>query len=439
MAVLETEPFMVDDGSPFERRMRLAVVSETWPPEVNGVAQTIARVVEGLRERGHAVQLVRPRQGPQDTAVAEQAPEPGAEDEGPDWHEVLMRGLPIPRYPQLKMGLPAQRALLALWKRRRPDCVHIVTEGPLGWSALAAARKLELPTVSEFRTNFHAYSRHYGMPWLAGPIAAYLRKFHNRTLCTMVPTAALKAELAAQGFRNLHVVARGVDTLRFAPERRSVALRRSWGADAGTLVALYVGRLAPEKNLDLLLSAWAALRAQRPDARLVLVGDGPAVEDMKRRCPEAHFAGVQRGESLAAHYASGDLFLFPSRTETYGNVVPEAMASGVPVLAFDLAAAGELIEHGRNGLLVRDGDDAGFLQLAAHLGRHPGELPPLGGQARRTAEAMAWSRIVEQVEQHQLSAVRSVWQGLPGERWPPALPPDASAASPTTPPPPRTA
>jgi glycosyltransferase involved in cell wall biosynthesis len=433
MAETDSEPFTIDEDAAPERRMRLALVSETWPPEVNGVAQTIARVTHGLRERGHAVQLIRPRQSARE-AVA--TPQDG--DDAP-WQEVLMRGLPIPRYPQLKMGLPAQRALLALWKRRRPDCVHIVTEGPLGWSALAAARKLELPTVSEFRTNFHAYSRHYGVPWLAGPIAAYLRKFHNRTFCTMVPTAALKAELAALGFHNLHVVARGVDTQRFDPARRSLDLRRQWGADTQTLVALYVGRLAPEKNPELLLAAWNALRAQRRDARLVLVGDGPAAEELRRRCPEAHFAGVQRGDALAAHYASADLFVFPSRTETFGNVVPEAMASALPVLAFDLAAAGELIEHGRNGMLARDGDEAGFLQLAEHVARRPGELPALGAQARRSAEAMSWSRIVEQVEAHQLRAVQAAWRGLPGAPQPETGLPDASAASATRRRPPRTA
>jgi glycosyltransferase involved in cell wall biosynthesis len=248
----ELESFTVEEAAPAERRLRIAVVSETWPPEVNGVAQTIARVVEGLRENGHTVQLIRPRQGGHDGAGSE-----GAEAEDGPWHEVLMRGLPIPRYPQLKMGLPAQHALATLWKRRRPDVVHLVTEGPLGWSALAAARKLELPTVSEFRTNFHAYSRHYGLKWLAAPIASYLRKFHNRTFCTMVPTAALKVELASQGFHNLHVVARGVDTRRFDPAHRSATLRAQWGVhDEQTPVVLYVGRLAPEKNLELLLAAW---------------------------------------------------------------------------------------------------------------------------------------------------------------------------------------
>ena len=158
------------------------------------------------------------------------------------------------------MGLPAKRALEQLWTYRRPDVVHIVTEGPLGWSALQAALKLRIPAVSDFRTNFHAYSRHYGIGWLSKPILAYLRKFHNRTLCTMVPTEAMRADLAARGFCRLRVVARGVDTALFDPARRSEALRASWGARAADPVLLHVGRLAPEKNLSALLAAFDAVR-----------------------------------------------------------------------------------------------------------------------------------------------------------------------------------
>ena len=164
------------------RSLRIAVVTETWPPEVNGVAKSAARFVEALRSRGHDIQLVRPRQGSGDRGGAE---------------EVLMRGMTIPRYPDLRMGLPAKAALVRLWSFRRPDVVHIVTEGPLGWSALQAADKLKLPVVSDFRTNFHTYSSHYGVGWLKRPILAYLRKFHNRTLATLVPTEAMFADLAS--------------------------------------------------------------------------------------------------------------------------------------------------------------------------------------------------------------------------------------------------
>ncbi len=394
-----------------QRALRLAFVTETYPPEVNGVAVTLARVVDGLHARGHDVQLVRPRQ------TASQQPRDDAR-----FHEVLVRGLPIPRYPELKMGLPAQRALQRLWTAERPDVVHIVTEGPLGWSALRAALRLGLPVVSDFRTNFHAYSQHYGVGWLRAPVMAYLRHFHNRTACTMVPTESLKNELAAAGLRNLRVVARGVDAQRFNPQHRSAALRASWGADASTCVAMCVGRLAPEKNLGVVVAAFEAMREHEPRTRLVLVGDGPERQRLAQRCPEAHFAGVRHGADLAAHYASADVFLFPSTTETYGNVVPEAMSSGLAVVAYDHAAAGQLIRHGENGLLARCDDTLEFCRVARRIAGDGPLVRELGAQAQATAGQLDWRRIVHAVE-----AAYALAMARPGDA--PASPSAAMSAA----------
>jgi len=337
----EPLPIILEQLPASRRSLRIAVVTETFPPEVNGVSMTVARVVRGLCERDHEIQLVRPRQ--------DRADEAGRTN---GYDELLCSGLSIPRYPSLKMGLPAKRALLRQWSLRRPDLVHVVTEGPLGWSALQAAGQLKLPVCSDFRTNFHAYSQHYGIGWLKKPIAAYLRKFHNRTMLTMVPTEAIREELEASGFHNLRVVARGVDTRLFDPARRSDDLRRTWGAGPETPVVLHVGRLAPEKNLGALVAAFEAMRARAPQARLVLVGDGPAANWLRARCPDAVFAGMRGGDDLAAHYASGDVFLFPSLTETYGNVTLEAMASGLAIVAYDYAAAAEHLVHETSALLA---------------------------------------------------------------------------------------
>jgi hypothetical protein len=172
------------------RPLRIALVTETYPPEVNGVSLTVARIAEGLRQRGHELQLVRPRQ----------AADGSTAQGGNRLREVLVAGAPIPCYSHLRMGLPAGRELRMLWRSRRPDLVHIATEGPLGWSALRAARELGIVVTSDFRTNFQAYSGHYRMGWLRGVIWAYLRRFHNLAGCTMVPTEALRAELQAAGF-----------------------------------------------------------------------------------------------------------------------------------------------------------------------------------------------------------------------------------------------
>lgn len=377
----------IDVLSSVRQPLRVAVISETYPPEVNGVALTLQCMVQGLRARQHEIQLVRLRQHAADAPA-----------HAPRYDEVLFPGVPIPRYPALKMGLPCAAALTRLWTQQPPDVVHIATEGPLGWSALRAALRLSLPVVSDFRTNFHAYSEHYGVAWLRKVIVGYLRGFHNRTACTMVPTPALRRELETLGFANLEVVARGVDTARFHPNRRNAALRRSWNADDGTLVVLCVSRLAQEKNIALVCRAFQAITDSGIDARLVFVGDGPLRPQLQRASPGAVFAGVRRGEDLAAHYASADLFLFPSLTETFGNVVPEAMASGLPVVAYDCAAAAQLIRHADNGLLVPPPDAERFVAQALQAARQRAALRLLGAQAREHAALLDWHHVVDDLE-----------------------------------------
>jgi len=387
MKNVESPTILLQDFSASRPSLRLSVVTETWPPEVNGVALTLSRLVQGLCERNHEVQLVRPRQ-----TDSEQV----GRDAG--FEEVLMRGMPIPRYPQLKLGLPAKRALVSAWTLRRPDLVHIATEGPLGWSALQAARHLRLPVTSDFRTNFHAYSQHYGLGWLKKPIVAYLRKFHNHTQCTMVPTRALCAELISSGFQNTRVVARGVDTNLFQPERRSEALRAQWGANPGSLVLLVVGRLAAEKNLEVALQAFQAMCTQHADVKLVFVGGGPLQEGLQQRCPQAIFAGQRQQGELARFYASADLCLFPSLTETFGNVTLEALASGLPVLAFNTAAASEWVLPDVNGWLAPVDDASDFVEQARALAARPDRIQNARTHARAQVSRLGWEQISAQVE-----------------------------------------
>ena len=378
-----------------QRPLRIACVTETYPPEVNGVAMTIARLVQSLRSRHHAVQVVRPRQAG-DTGAT------GADG------DVLVRGVPIPRYAGLRMGLPCSGKLVKLWKAQRPDVVHIATEGPLGRSALLAAKALGLPVCSDFRTNFHAYSQHYGFGFLRRPIISYLRRFHNATQCTMVPTQALHDDLRKEGFRDLMTVARGVDVRRFDAAHRSEALRAQWGAAPDDLVVTCVGRLAPEKNLTTLIAAFDAIRREQPRARLVLVGDGPMRKELQARCPDAIFAGQRTGADLAVHYASADLFLFPSITETFGNVTTEAMASGLPVVAFDYAAAQRLIRHGENGALAPFDDTVAFVATAARTAADLANCRVLGARARTAVMALDWDSIAAQVEGVMAAVMRQV-------------------------------
>jgi glycosyltransferase involved in cell wall biosynthesis len=369
------------------RRLRIAMVTETYLPEINGVAMTMGRLVDGLREREHTIQLIRPRQFPNEVPAR-----------APYFEEVLHRGLAIPGYDVLKLGFPAKGKLLRLWKIKRPDVVHIVTEGPLGWSALSAARVLGIPVSSDFHTNFHAYSKHYGVGFLKPMIVAYLRLLHNRAHCTMVPTAGIREDLEQMGFDDLLVVARGVDTRLYNPARRSAELRRSWGVGPDDPVALYVGRLAVEKNLTLLLKSFETMLAANPRAQLVLVGDGPERAGLEARYPQYVFAGVRTGEDLAKYYASADIFIFPSVTETYGNVTMEAMASGLAVVAYNYAAAEEHIRHDHNGLAAPMDDSAAFLRLVAELTNDRGRIRRLAANARATTEGIDWCSIVSELE-----------------------------------------
>jgi len=227
--------------------------------------------------------------------------------------------------------------LLRRWKRSRPDVLYIATEGPLGFSALRAARRLGIATISGFSTNFQQYASQYGLGFLTRALTHYLRWFHNRSDATLVPSLSQKAELERRGFERLELLSRGVDSQLFHPAKRSNTLRESWGLAPDDIALLHVGRLAPEKNLRLLRPTLEALTNTHPNKRtkLIVVGDGPERASLEQQLPDAVFCGTQRGETLAAHYACGDIFLFPSLTDTFGNVVMEALASGLGVVAYD--------------------------------------------------------------------------------------------------------
>ncbi|HWZ93637.1 MAG TPA: glycosyltransferase family 1 protein [Opitutaceae bacterium] len=408
--------------------MKLALVTETYPPEVNGVAMTLSRLVAGLAARGHEVEVVRPRQRAEargqkpearrkKSEIRSQVAEVGTEDRllrssfrprssafCPLVSEFLVPGLPIPFYHTLKMGLPVWGALRRRWAAAPPDIVHVATEGPLGLAALRAARRLGLPVTSSFHTNFQHYGRHYGLNKLRATIMAYLRWFHNRTVCTMVPTDELRAQLTAHDFARLVVIARGVDTDLFSPGNRRDQLRASWGAAPGDPVFVYVGRLAAEKNLGLVVETFLLMQKTEPRARCVLVGDGPERPALEKKFPQFCFAGMQRGPELAAHYASADVFVFPSTTETFGNVVTEAMASGLVVLAFDYAAARQHIRTGVNGATVPLGEAGVFLAAAEALLADRGSWPALRAAARAAALDITWDKIVACFEHELLQA-----------------------------------
>jgi glycosyltransferase involved in cell wall biosynthesis len=322
-----------------------------------------------------------------------------------DADEFRCAGAPIPMYPELRYGWARPGALRSLWRRNGapPDLVHVVTPGPLGWAALRAAREEGVPASADFRTNFHAYCGHYGLGWLEPVVLAYLRRLHAMADVNFVPTQELAHELAGHGFERLEVLGRGVDARLFSPARRDAALRHDWHAGPDHRVLLHVGRLAPEKNAGLALQTFERLSARRPGLRMVVVGDGPLRARLEKLHPRARFVGMQTGRALARHYASADVFLFPSLTETFGNVTLEALASGLAVAAFDTGAAARHVRNDVSGCLAPPCE--GLAAADAFLGTATRALEAsepdglLRLEARLAATQADWDGVLRRFEQ----------------------------------------
>ena len=318
--------------------VRLALFSDTYPPQMNGVSRTLERLVLAARERGAAVRVFT-------------TSDPGVAGESVD--EVRWGSVPFWAYPQVRLALPralAARRALAAWQ---PSLVHVATEFGVGLAGRAAALALDVPLVTSYHTSFSAYAEFYQLGALAPLGWKYFRWFHAAGTRTFAPTDAIRSEVEAHGFRHVCVWGRGVDGDRFDPAFRSLEWRRELGIDDSAMVVLYVGRIAKEKGLEHALHAMHDLHAGGSAIRFVFVGDGPYEADLRAAAPPgAIFTGRLSNEALSIAYASGDVFLFPSITDTFGNVLLEAMASGLVVLAADAGNTRELVGTDR-GVLVQ--------------------------------------------------------------------------------------
>ncbi len=362
------------------------------------MAQTIDRLVRGLRERGqYRIQLIRPRHSADDNEVQSE-----------EFEEHLLYGWRLPFYAEVRVGLPQYFKLRRLWLANRPDIVQVVTEGPLGYAAVKAAKNLGIPVISDFHTHFDQYSQYYNFGRITGFAKLYLRSLHNQTLVTLVPTRTLCESLLAEGYNRLGLLQRGIDTELFNPGRRSKQLRRQLGVEEDQLLVAIVTRVAKEKNLQLAFNAYRAIQNAIPDACFLLVGDGPVRKELQSQNPDCRFVGMKTGIELAEHYASADLFLYPSKSETYGNVIIEAMASGLPVVAFDYAAAGWYIDKGDNGVTVPLSADESFIQSAVDLAKDKCTRHRMGQSAALSVQRLNWERVVEQLHQIIQSVLQEV-------------------------------
>ena len=322
--------------------MRVAIITENFLPKLDGVTRTLARLLEHLQMQGHQALLLGPDSGMEQYAGAE---------------IVGTAGLPLPFYPELKFNF-----FRPLFMRRlhefRPDVVHLVDPVVLCVSGLAAARMRNLPVVSSYHTNLAAYCGHFGFPILTRPMWSYNRFIHNQCALTFCPSPSTAAILSEHGFERVRLWPRGVDTALFHPQRRSEALRAAWLFNGGSesseekAILLYVGRISWEKNLRLLTAAYRALDHRR--CHLVIVGNGPALKEVQQELADVPvtFTGYLTGEELATAYASADIFAFPSTSETFGQVVLEAMASALPVAGVLSEGVRDLVEDGQSGFLL---------------------------------------------------------------------------------------
>jgi glycosyltransferase involved in cell wall biosynthesis len=350
--------------------MRIAYFTDSLSP--------LARVLETL-----------PREGVELRLFAAQRP-------GHAWRDRVhqVRSIPLVSSASYRFGLPLPRGIDAGLRAFQPDVVHVLGSTPLGWYGVERARRLGIPVVGSFHADWVSYLRFYGLGRWERQGWRYVRWFYNRCDATFAPSISMAERLREQGVQRVDVWERGIDHHHFSPALRSEALReRARALDRPLL--LYVGRLARQKNLQDLAEAVTLLRDWfGPDAfRVAIVGDGPYREDLRRQLPEAHYAGYQKDGALARWYASADLLVFPSTTETFGNVVLEAFASGVPVVGANACGTKDLVEHGVNGLLARPNDPSHLARQIALLLDHPARLARMGDAAEQTALRYRWADV----------------------------------------------
>ena len=362
--------------------MRVAIVTETFLPQVNGVVRMLVEYLAYLEAHGHDAVVFAPGDGSHG-------------DQSCHSFDIMhVRGAALPLYPELTLA-PYSRRMHGVLREWRPDIVHLAGPFVLGAQGLSVARALGIPIAAHYQTDLARYAGHYGLGAFTGLAWRRLLTIHNGCDVTFAPTASVARELRERGMRRVHICGRGVDTDSFHPMYRASLLRERLGGNGDAPLMLYVGRLSAEKNLAALVAVARAL----PQYTLAIVGDGPSRAELTADTAglNVRFMGALRGQELAAAYASADLFLFPSQTETFGQVVREAMASSLPTVGVRAGGVQDLITAGRTGLLGPPDDPAAFVEAARALAADPVLRYAMGAAARREAEGHTWRSIFDRL------------------------------------------
>jgi phosphatidylinositol alpha 1,6-mannosyltransferase len=359
--------------------MKVVYFTESLLPHVDGVSRTLAQLFGFLERNGVDFRVYSPFvPGPEVSWSGRVRP---------------VRYVRFPLYPDYRVTLPRLGPIARELEDWGPDLVHLVSPTPMASRAQTWARKNGIPVVSSFHTHFVSYFRYYGVPWAEGFGWRMLKRFYDRCERVYAPSDSIIQELAEHEIRNTELWSRGIDLARFSPEHRDPGLRAAAGADENTPVLLMVSRLVKEKDMADLVEMDRILRQRGNSHRLVLVGDGPMRAELEQALPDAHFAGHQSGEALARWYASGDVFVFPSTTETFGNVVLEAQASGLPTVVVDRGGPPDLVAPGETGFIARANQPADLAEKCERLLRDAAERARMGRQARDAARERDWSAI----------------------------------------------
>ena len=381
---------------PTDRALRVALFSEVYWPMVSGVGVTLLRLTDALHARGHQVRVY--------SATYPLPPE----GDRPEVHR--SPSVPLFLYPDVQWAFPRLRDVVDDLARFQPDVVHVATEFSLGIAGVKAARQLGIPIIASAHTDYDQYAARYGVTWALRAGWHYLRWFYGQAHRVLCPSRIYEQHLHSRGVLHTGVWSRGVDPSEFHPRFRSESYRTRFGVGPGDLLVTYIGRIAREKNLELLLRAWELVAPSRGAAQLVLVGRGPLEDEIRRReLPGVHVTGLLRGRELSEAYASADIFTFPSPTETFGNSLLEAMGSGLPSL---VAAAGgvlEFSEHGDNAWLVEPNSVGAIAVGLGRLLADPALRRRLSDGALRTAAARRWDVVYDRLlEDYRAAAAADV-------------------------------
>lgn len=361
--------------------MKIAIFSDTFSPQINGVTKNLDKLIEYLTMKEIDYMVFAPET-------------PGEKEVVYEKNIQRLLSLPFVLYPELRISLPNYIKIRNQLKDFNPDIIHLVTPFNIGLSGFKYARRNNIPFVSSYHTNFDQYLDYYNLQLLEKPVWSYLRWFHNQSFINFCPSQSTMEDLKEKGFINLDVWKRGIDTNQFSPDYRDEDLRRKYNLN-DKIVLLYVGRVAPEKNLKLLINSIKILNNKYHDKiALLITGDGPSTKEIKKTSPDnVVFTGFQIGEDLLKIYASADIFTFPSVTETYGNVIIEAMSAGLPVLAILAGGVKENLINNYNGLACRDNDLNEFTDKLERLIINKNIRKELGHNARQYALSLSWDEI----------------------------------------------